>query len=79
MSEMSGTEQKSSNVVWHEAAVTRQNREKLNGHRGAALWFTGLSSPHEVPEAAEIVVNTGELSLQESAEQVIDYLQHHRE
>lgn len=191
---------KSSNVVWHEAKVTRQDREKMNGHRGAVLWFTGLSgsgkstlahaveerlhamgirtyvldgdnvrhglcgdlgfsdvarrenirrigetsklfvdagvlvltafispfcsdraqarslmpddfieiycnsslevcesrdvkglydrarageikeftgisSPYEVPEAAEIVVNTGELSLQESVQQVIDYLQ----
>jgi adenylylsulfate kinase len=199
---MSGTEKKSSNVVWHEANVTRQDREKMNGHRGATLWFTGLSgsgkstlahaveerlhamgirtyvldgdnvrhglcgdlgfsdvarrenirrigeasrlfvdaglvvltafispfrsdrkqarkllgddfieiycdsslevcesrdtkglyerarageikeftgisSPYEVPEAAEIVVNTGELSLQDSAQQVIDYLQHH--
>lgn len=34
---------KSSNVVWHEAAVTRDMREALNGHRGAVLWFTGLS------------------------------------
>ncbi len=200
---MSGTEKKSSNIVWHEAGVTRQAREKMNGHRGATLWFTGLSgsgkstlahaveeqlhrtgirtyvldgdnvrhglcgdlgfsdvarrenirrigeasrlfvdagivvltafispfrsdrqqarrllgddfieiycdsslevcesrdtkglyqrarageikdftgisSPYEVPEAAEIVVNTGGMSLQESAEQVIDYLQHHR-
>ena len=199
---MSGTEKKSSNVVWHEANVTRQDREKMNGHRGVTLWFTGLSgsgkstlahaveerlhamgirtyvldgdnvrhglcgdlgfsdvarrenirrigeasrlfvdaglvvltafispfqsdrqqarkllgddfieiycdsslevcesrdtkglyerarageikeftgisSPYEVPEAAEIVVNTGELSLQDSTQQVIDYLQHH--
>lgn len=33
----------SSNVVWHNATVTRARREKLNGHRGAAIWFTGLS------------------------------------
>lgn len=32
-----------SNVVWHKATVTRARREKLNGHRGAAIWFTGLS------------------------------------
>lgn len=32
-----------SNVVWHNATVTRARREKLNGHRGAAVWFTGLS------------------------------------
>lgn len=34
---------KSSNVVWHESDVTRQDREKMNGHRGVTLWFTGLS------------------------------------
>ena len=35
--------QKSSNVVWHAAEVTRSDRENLNGHRGAVLWVTGLS------------------------------------
>jgi len=34
----------SPNVVWHHATVTRQRREKLNGHRGVVLWFTGLPS-----------------------------------
>ncbi|MCA9264240.1 MAG: adenylyl-sulfate kinase [Planctomycetales bacterium] len=30
-------------VTWHDHAVTRQDREKLNGHAGAVVWFTGLS------------------------------------
>lgn len=30
-------------VVWHEHAVSRPEREQLNGHRGCVLWFTGLS------------------------------------
>jgi adenylylsulfate kinase len=30
-------------VVWHEQAVKRTDREKLAGHRGAVVWFTGLS------------------------------------
>lgn len=34
---------KSSNVVWHHATVTRVRREKLNDHRSVILWFTGLS------------------------------------
>jgi adenylylsulfate kinase len=34
---------KSSNTVWHHATVTRERREALNGHKGVALWFTGLS------------------------------------
>ncbi|OIQ00256.1 MAG: adenylyl-sulfate kinase [Zetaproteobacteria bacterium CG2_30_46_52] len=36
-------EQKSSNVVWHHGQVSRENRESMNGHKGAVLWFTGLS------------------------------------
>jgi len=31
------------NIRWHHATVTRQDREKLNGHRSFILWFTGLS------------------------------------
>jgi adenylylsulfate kinase len=34
---------KSSNTVWHNASVTRQRREQLNGHKSVILWFTGLS------------------------------------
>lgn len=34
----------SPNVVWHHATVTRERRERLHGHRGAVLWFTGLPS-----------------------------------
>ncbi len=34
---------RSANVVWHQATVTRERREKLTGHRSVILWFTGLS------------------------------------
>ncbi len=34
---------KGNNVIWHRATVTRERRERLNGHRGVCLWFTGLS------------------------------------
>lgn len=30
-------------VVWHETTVSRADRERLAGHRGAVVWFTGLS------------------------------------
>lgn len=36
-------EAKATNVTWHEHAVTREERQKMNGHKGAVLWFTGLS------------------------------------
>ena len=35
--------EKSSNVVWHNATVTRERRESQNGHSGGLFWFTGLS------------------------------------
>jgi len=34
---------KSSNVIWEQSLVTRQDRETLNGHKSFLLWFTGLS------------------------------------
>ena len=34
---------KATNIKWHETSVARADREKLNGQRGALLWFTGLS------------------------------------
>lgn len=33
----------SSNTIWHHATVTRERRERQNGHGSAVLWFTGLS------------------------------------
>jgi len=38
------TEQKSTNVTWHAHAVSKEERCKLNGNKGAVLWFTGLSA-----------------------------------
>jgi adenylylsulfate kinase len=38
------TEQKATNVTWHEHRVSSQDRVKLMGHKGAVLWFTGLSA-----------------------------------
>lgn len=37
------SQQKSTNVVWHSATITREKRQELNDHRSAVLWFTGLS------------------------------------
>ena len=34
---------KSSNIIYHQATVTRQRRNELNNHRSVVLWFTGLS------------------------------------
>ena len=34
---------KEKHVTWHEGNVTKQDREKMKLHKGAVLWFTGLS------------------------------------
>ncbi|WP_462320902.1 adenylyl-sulfate kinase [Halochromatium sp.] len=31
------------NITWHEHRVNREERERLHGHRGCVIWFTGLS------------------------------------
>ncbi|MFQ5588104.1 MAG: adenylyl-sulfate kinase, partial [Nitrospiria bacterium] len=38
------TQRKENDIVWHHATVTRERREKQNGHRSVIMWFTGLSS-----------------------------------
>ena len=34
---------KNSNIIFHQASVTQEGRNKLNNHRSVVLWFTGLS------------------------------------
>ena len=34
---------KATNITWHHADITREDREKQNGHKAAVIWFTGLS------------------------------------
>jgi len=35
---------KKNNVTWFNGYVSRKNSENLNGHKGAVIWFTGLSA-----------------------------------
>lgn len=39
----SGPEPNARNITWHQAAVSREDREKLLGQRGVVIWLTGLS------------------------------------
>ena len=34
---------KTPNTIYHNATVTRDRRNQLNGHKSAVIWFTGLS------------------------------------
>jgi adenylylsulfate kinase len=38
------TDQKATNITWHAQNVTTQDLEKLHGHKGVTMWFTGLSA-----------------------------------
>jgi adenylylsulfate kinase len=37
------TEQKATNVTWHDGSVTRVDRQKILRQEGVTIWFTGLS------------------------------------
>ncbi|MEH6469323.1 MAG: adenylyl-sulfate kinase [Porticoccus sp.] len=37
------TVMKATNVHWHEGDITREDRHRLMGQKGATIWFTGLS------------------------------------
>jgi len=41
--------------------------------RGEILDFTGISAPYEQPENAELVIDTGALSVADSLEILLDY------
>jgi adenylylsulfate kinase len=34
---------KTSDIIYHNATVTRERRNQLNGHKSIVIWFTGLS------------------------------------
>lgn len=38
------SEQKSTNITWHEGSVTREERQKLLNQKGVVVWMTGLSA-----------------------------------
>jgi len=48
------TDQKATNITWHETRVERTAREQLCGHRGAVIWFTGLSASGKSTVANEV-------------------------
>jgi adenylylsulfate kinase len=48
------TEQKATNIVWHPGAVTRDDREKMNGHKACTVWLTGLSGSGKSTIAVDV-------------------------
>jgi adenylylsulfate kinase len=35
---------KKNNVTWFDGHISREDRERLHNHKGAVIWFTGLSA-----------------------------------
>ena len=48
------TEQKATNITWHEHKTSREEREALLGQKGVLLWFTGLSASGKSTVANEV-------------------------
>lgn len=50
-----------SNLTWHKTTVSKEDRVRLNGHRSAVLWLTGLSG-----SGKSTLANAIDLKLHES-------------
>jgi adenylylsulfate kinase len=50
----------STNITWHSQAVNQTDRWTLGGHRGAVVWFTGLSGAGKssIANVVEHLLNT---------------------
>jgi adenylylsulfate kinase len=44
----------SRNIVWHPGAVTREDREAIDGHKGRTIWLTGLPASGKSTIAVEL-------------------------
>lgn len=47
----STTEQKATNITWHQSLLSKQDRERLLNQKGVVIWFTGLSKSRKSPIA----------------------------
>ena len=50
-------------ITWHDHAVTREQREKLRGHQGCVVWFTGLSGSGKSTVANAVDIQLQQLSV----------------
>jgi len=60
---------KATNITWHAAAVTKEDRRTQNGHGSCVLWFTGLSGSGKSTIANAV---SSELYRQGISEYVLD-------
>lgn len=52
------------NIFWQQSSIKRKNRQIKNGHAGAVLWFTGLSSSGKSTLAHQIEKQLFDLGMQ---------------
>lgn len=57
-------QQKATNITWHQATVTAEDRERLLNQKGCVIWFTGLSG-------------SGKSTLANAVSQLLHQRQHH--
>ena len=48
------SENQSTNIVWHDGEITRDDRSKMLGHTGCTVWLTGLSGSGKSTVAVEL-------------------------
>jgi len=53
----------STNITWHNTKVSKSDREKLNGHKGTCIWFTGLSGSGKSTLANELEIKLNNLGI----------------
>jgi adenylylsulfate kinase len=51
------------NIVWHNSKLTYKDREKLNKHESACIWFTGLSGSGKSTLANELELRLNKLGI----------------
>ncbi len=66
--------------VWCSASLPVCEARDPKGHyaqarRGELARFTGISAPYDVPRAADLILDTGRLSVGTCVEQLLGYLQ----
>lgn len=53
----------STNIVWHNSEVSKQDRQEQNKHKSTVLWFTGLSGSGKSTVSVELEKKLHELSV----------------
>lgn len=51
------------NLVWHDGKITKEDRERRQGHKGCVVWFTGLPASGKSTIAHELEVRLFEMGV----------------